>query len=288
MITNLKFAFNFVFIVLFAIMLGCKKQEMLIPSESRSIKNTLHSAIATVESESLLAILGEGEKNKEAAIFYIKKNVMDNIIIYNQRPGFGLRWSVNNQYLIIDENEKEFKFTTLTVFGTKTETGLRGKIRILRDGKQIFSNQLAPIFTIEGTFKVLSPSAVLEIKVNKNNNVIIENCNPGYGLNKSWWSYDINYLIMDEDGKKFKFTSATTFPAKTITSLSGNKLKIMKDDNVLFDNLPELKPLFTIQEERSYLKVNFQYPAYVTMAILDIKINSNGNIVIDNKILDLD
>ena len=72
----------------------------------------------------------------------VKVDAAGNIILYEAYPGYPLDFSwKNDQYVIIDASGAQYKFSSQTRFGAKTNTGLKGRdIRILKNGQQVLGN----------------------------------------------------------------------------------------------------------------------------------------------------
>ena len=72
----------------------------------------------------------------------VKVDAAGNIILYEAYPGYPLDFSLkNDQYVIIDASGAQYKFSSQTRFGAKTNTGLKGRdIKILKNGQQVLGN----------------------------------------------------------------------------------------------------------------------------------------------------
>ena len=81
--------------------------------------------------------------NSTPHLYKIKTTSKGHIFIQSlyEKHHLGICVNRNDRYLIIDPENKEYSFNLSTDFNPKTETGLKGDIRILKNGKQIFSNQ---------------------------------------------------------------------------------------------------------------------------------------------------
>lgn len=71
----------------------------------------------------------------------IKADTDRNIILYETVPLYPLDFSwKNDQYTIIDESDNKYMFSSQSTFNAKTITNLKGSIRIIKNGQQIYSN----------------------------------------------------------------------------------------------------------------------------------------------------
>ena len=74
-------------------------------------------------------------------LLVVKQDASGNIILYNNLPKYPLDFDwKNDQYIISDATGIKYTFNSHTSFSTKTVTNLKGAIKILKNGQQIFSN----------------------------------------------------------------------------------------------------------------------------------------------------
>lgn len=104
------------------------------------------------------------------------------------------------------------------------------------------------LFTVYGDRPIITPTAILDIRMDTNSNIFIYDRYPGYGLG---WGYD-RYTIIDESGKQYQFTSRTAFEPIRAIGLKG-KIRILKNCSVIFTNQStEVETVFTLKEAHVY------------------------------------
>lgn len=114
---------------------SCKKQAQLTAPSNEITQNAETSAMHPQREDYLFTIT----ENTGFAVLDVVEH-HDKIFIKNRRPGYGLSYG-NGQYFIQDKHGKTFTFSSRTAFAEFSETGLMDKIKIFKDGKEIFSNR---------------------------------------------------------------------------------------------------------------------------------------------------